>query len=74
MKHIEQDSSAMGLNAWTELCEICDWDEIEALRTLERHIQAKSPQPTGRTREVCIALTAAYVKIKAEVERQTPEC
>ena len=57
-----------GLDSWTELCETCEWDEVEALRTLERFIQSKSPQPTGRVRELCIALTRAYTQIKQSIQ------
>lgn len=57
-----------GLDSWTELCESCEWDELEALRTLERFIHAKPPQPTGRIRELCTALTHAYMQIKQSMQ------
>jgi len=63
-----------GLAAWTELCESCDWDEVDALRVLECHIQAKAPLPSGRRRELCTLLTSAYVQIKSDVEKRLPEC
>lgn len=63
-----------GLSAWTELCELCDWDEITALQVIERFVQVKAPYPSGRVRELCQALAASHAAIKASVLRdQVPE-
>jgi len=61
-----------GLNAWTELCELCDWDERVALQTIERFVQVKSPYPSGRTRELCQTLSESYVAIKASILQDQP--
>ena len=74
LKLMEHTPEHGGLGAWTELCEICDWNEVAALKTLERFIQAKSPQPTGRARELCTILTSAYAQIKKGLESQLPDC
>jgi len=57
-----------GLSAWTELCELCDWNEIDALRIIERFVQVKAPLPTGRLRELCQILSTSYVAIKSSVQ------
>ncbi len=44
------------LSAWTELCEIHDWDEEEAASCIERFVHSKAPIPTGRGRELCETL------------------
>jgi hypothetical protein len=63
-----------GLNAWTELCELCDWNELDALRVIERFVQVKAPYPTGRVRELCQSLAESHAAIKASVLReQVPE-
>lgn len=63
-----------GLSAWTELCEICDWDEMIALQTIERFVQVKSPFPTGRIRELCQILSTSHAAIKSSIlHNQTPE-
>lgn len=64
----------IGLGAWTELCEMCDWDESAALQVIERFVQVKTPYPTGRARELCQSLSLSYAAIKAAVfHDQFPE-
>lgn len=56
-----------GLSAWTELCEIFDWDEIDALRAIERFVQVRAPYPTGRVRELCQTLAESHAAIKTAI-------
>jgi hypothetical protein len=64
----------MGLAAWTELCELHDWDEDDAKDTLDRFVHCKIPIPVGRVRELCQvlassqALIAAKTALRAEIE------
>lgn len=53
-----------GLSLWTELCELHDWDEEEAAKTLNRYMLSLSPIPVGRVREICESLHVLSIKLK----------
>ncbi len=60
--------------AWTELCELCDWDEEEVASTIQRYILSQSPIPVGRERELCIILHTMTTMFKSAENQAQPEC
>lgn len=56
----------LGLAAWTEMCELHDWDEESAADTLDRFVHCKSPIPVGRVRELCHVLASSQALITAK--------
>ena len=65
----------LGLSSWTELCELHDWDEDEAKDCLTRFIHAKTPNPTGRVRELCelIVRSVTIIKMKPKEAECLPD-
>jgi len=62
-----------GLDLWTELVEMHDWDEDVALHAIERYVHAKPPIPVGREREICESLARHVTLIKMKHVNRTGE-
>ena len=60
--------------AWTELCELCDWDDEEVALTLQRYMLSQAPIPVGRVRELCSILHTMTTMFKSVESRADPEC
>jgi hypothetical protein len=61
------------LAEWTELCELCDWNEEKAARLLEAvRLKTKRLMPDGRRLEICLSILDRQTLIDRKSSATTP--
>jgi hypothetical protein len=63
----------LSLAEWTELCELCDWDEVKAAKLLEAtRLETRRLMPEGRRLEICRSLLARQSLIDKKQNASIP--
>ena len=63
----------LSLAEWTELCELCDWDETIAARLLVAvRLESKRLMPEGSRLEICRSLISRQTLIDKKQTAKSP--